>query len=351
MPPTLDSTHAAQNPDVTSAPEPTESPRISPRTGIRGRATDVAVKHSILLLIVILFIVFSILQPSTFPTTDNLRGIALDQAVAALLALSVLIVVVSGEFDLSVAYIVGFAGILAAKLTGSGMSGGPAIILTLLAGGAIGLVSGVLVSRFRVNSLIATLGVGLAVSGLSVGVSGGMTLSSGISPMFSNLANTQVLGIQTAVWAVLVVGVVMYVVLTRMPVGRKLYATGGSERVARMVGIRTRVLKTAAFIIAGLIAAFAGSMQLGISGAASPSFGTSLLLPAFAAVFLGSTSVRPGSFNVWGTVLVIILLAVGFSGLSLLGVPFWVQPVFQGVALIVGVLLSRSETRATLAAS
>jgi ribose transport system permease protein len=150
---------------------------------------------------------------------------------------------------------------------------------------------------------------------------------------------------------VLIVGLALYLVLTRMPVGRKLYAVGGSERVAQMVGIRTRVIKTAAFAAAGTVAAFAGLMQLGISGAANPSFGTSLLLPAFAAVFLGSTTVRPGSFNVWGTILTIILLAVGFSGLSLLGVPFWIQPVFQGVALIVGVLLSRSETRATLASN
>jgi ribose transport system permease protein len=292
-----------------------------------------------------------VLKPSTFPTSDNLKGIALDQAVAALLALSVLIVVVVGEFDLSVAYIVGFSGVLAAKLCGGGMSGGLSLIITLAAGGAIGLISGTLVSRFRVNSLIATLGVGLAVSGLSVGVSGGEILSTGISPLYGNLANHDFLGIQSAVWIVLVVGVVIYVVLTRMPIGRKLYATGGSERVARMVGIRTRVLKTGAFVVAGVIAAFAGAIELGISGAADPSFGTSLLLPAFAAVFLGSTTVRPGSFNVWGTILAIILLAIGFSGLSLLGVPFWIEPVFQGVALIVGVLLSRSETRASMAAN
>jgi ribose transport system permease protein len=143
----------------------------------------------------------------------------------------------------------------------------------------------------------------------------------------------------------------MYVVLVRTPLGRKMYATGGSERVARMVGIRTRLLKTGAFALAGLIAAFAGALQLGLSGAANPSYGSNLLLPAFAAVFLGSTTVRPGSFNVWGTVLAIMLLAVGFSGLSLMGVPFWVEPVFQGVALVLGVLLSRSETRASLAAN
>jgi ribose transport system permease protein len=321
------------------------------RSRARPRVADLAVRHSILLLILALFVLFSILQPATFPTADNLRGVALGQAVSALLALAVLVVVVNGEFDLSVGYVIGFAGVLAAKLTGGGMAGAPALLLTLAAGAAIGLLSGALVSRFRVNSLIATLGVGLAVSGLSVGVSGGQTLSQGVSPLFSDLARTSVLGIETAIWAVLVVGLVMYVVLVRTPLGRKMYATGGSERVARMVGIRTRLLKTGAFALAGLIAAFAGALQLGLSGAANPSYGSNLLLPAFAAVFLGSTTVRPGSFNVWGTVLAIMLLAVGFSGLSLMGVPFWVEPVFQGVALVLGVLLSRSETRASLAAN
>lgn len=347
MPRTLETASLAD--EVAAIALEGEEPSSAAPRGLPRRAADLGIRHSILVLIAALFVIFTVLKPSTFPTSDNLLGIALDEAVAALLALAVLVVVVCGEFDLSVAYIVGFAGVLAAKLSSSGMSGGFALILTLLAGGAIGLLSGLLVSRFRVNSLIATLGVGLAVSGLSVGVSNGETISSGISPLFGNMATVDVLGVEMAVWAVLILGIVMYVVLTRMPIGRKLYAVGGSERVARMVGIRTRLLKTGAFVVAGLIAAFAGSMQLGISGAADPSFGTSLLLPAFAAVFLGSTTVRPGSFNVWGTILAIILLAVGFSGLSLLGVPFWVEPVFQGVALVVGVLLSRSETRASLA--
>jgi ribose transport system permease protein len=174
-----------------------------------------------------------------------------------------------------------------------------------------------------------------------VGVSGGQILSTGIPPFITGLARTQILGFGAAAWIVLAIAAIMYVVLTKTPVGRKLYATGGSEQVARMVGIRVRLMKTMVFVIAGLLAALAGVLQLGLSGAANPSFGSNLLLPAFAAVFLGSTTVRPGFFNVWGTMLAIVLLAVGFSGLSLAGAPFWVEPVFDGVALIVGVLLSR----------
>lgn len=304
-------------------------------------------RHTILLLAIVLFVVFSLLAPTTFPSFANLQGIALSQSVAALLALAVLLVVVSGEFDLSVGYILGFSAVVAAKLSGEyGWPAGLAILVAMLAGAGFGLLSGTLVARLKVNSLIATLGVGLAVSGLSVGVSGGQTLSSGIPEFITGLARTKILGIGSAVWIVVIVAVIMYVILTKTPVGRKLYATGGSETVARMVGIRVTLLKTMVFVIAGAVAALAGVLQLGLSGAANPTYGSNLLLPAFAAVFLGSTTVRPGFFNVWGTIVAIVLLAVGFSGLSLLGMPFWVEPVFDGLALIIGVLLSRWNVRA-----
>lgn len=299
-------------------------------------------RQSILILVAVLFCVFSILAPATFPTVDNLRGLALGQSVSALLALAVLMVVVSGEFDLSAGYVLGFSAVLAAKLAGElGWSPAVAIVAALLAGAAFGLVSGTLVARLRVHSLIATLGVGLAVSGLSVGVSGGQTLSTNIPEVITSLARHRILGLEAAIWLVLVVAVVMYVVLVRTPLGRKIYAVGGSETVARMVGIRVQLLKTGMFVAAGLLAALAGLLQLGLSGAANPAYGSNLLLPAFAAVFLGSTTVSPGFFNVWGTLLAVALLAIGFSGLGLMGVPFWVEPVFDGVALIVGVLLSR----------
>lgn len=336
--------------EETTEVEKPKTPAQLRATPGKGGFLGLVRRHTILILIVLLIILFSILAPDTFPTLANFEGLALGQAVSALLALSVLLVVVVGEFDLSVGYILGFSAVLTAQLGGGlGIPAPIAILLGLAAGGVFGLLSGTLVARLKVNSLIATLGVGLAVSGISVGVSGGQTLSTNIPAMIINLARTPILGIQSAVWIVLLVAVIMYIVLTKLPSGRKLYATGGSETVARMVGIRVRLIKTTIFVAAGVLAAVAGLLQLGLSGAANPTYGSNLLLPAFAAVFLGSTTVRPGFFNVWGTMLAVVLLAVGFSGLSLLGVPFWVEPVFDGVALIVGVLLSRWNVKAARA--
>ena len=344
MPPTPDD-GATRTTDTTDAVVRVARPD---RGGILGLAR----RHTILLLIIVLFAVFSILAPSTFPTLANLLGIAVGESVAALLALSVLLVVVAGEFDLSVGYILGFSAVLAAKLGGDlGLPVPVAIVAAVAASAAFGLISGLLVARLRVVSLIATLGIGLAVSGLSVGVSGGLTLSTHIPTFITGLARTKLLGVQGVVWFVVIVAGIMYLVLTNTPIGRKLYAMGGSETVARMVGIRVRLLKVMVFVFAGLLAGVAGLLQLGLSGAANPTYGSNLLLPAFAAVFLGSTTVRPGFFNVWGTILATVLLGVGFSGLSLLGVPFWVEPVFDGLALVIGVLLSRWNVRAVRARS
>ena len=333
-------TTAAGIPDATAVPTQGAGSRTKLLSGLLQR-------HSILLLIVVLIIVFSVLAPDTFPTVANFQGLALQNSVATLLALSVLMVVVIGEFDLSVGYTLGLAAVLAAKLSSElGMSVGMTLLITIGVGTLVGLASGLLVARLKVVSLIATLGVGLAVSGITVGVSGGQTISMNIPPFFSDLVQTRILGVASAVWIVMAVAAVIYIALTRTPAGSKIYATGGSERVAEMVGIRVPLLKCVMFALAGATAALAGILQLGLAGAANPSFGANLLLPAFAAVFLGSTTVRPGIFNVVGTLLAVTLLAVGFSGLSLLGAPFWLQPVFNGSALIVGVILSKLVTSA-----
>jgi ribose transport system permease protein len=180
-------------------------------------------------------------------------------------------------------------------------------------------------------------------------VSGGQTISLGIPPAIPAFTTTLVAGLAAAVWSTLGLAVMLYLVTSHTPFGRQLFATGANERVARLAGVRTRQLKIIAFCTAGLLAAIGGLFQVGLSGAANPNYGANLLLPGFAAVFLGSTSIRPGTFNVWGAMLAILILAAGFSGLSLAGVPFWVEPVFDGLVLIVAVFFSvgRGRTEAS----
>jgi ribose transport system permease protein len=298
------------------------------------------------LMLLIVIVVFSILSPDSFATKQNAVTILQQEAVLACLALGLLLPIAVGEFDLSVGYVLGFVAVVAAKLGGdSGLPGGAIIVICILIGLLIGTFNGILTAKFKIHSLIATLGVGFAVSGGTIGVSGGTTLFKGISPIIPDLANTNILGLKSAVWIVFALAILLFIVLEFTPFGKRIYAVGGSERVARLAGVRTDAIKIAAFAIAGGMAAVAGILQLGQAGGATPSFGVNLLLPAFAAIFLGATAIKPGVFNVWGTIIAILLLAAGFTGLGLQGVPLWVEPIFDGAVLLIAVLVTRREAR------
>jgi ribose transport system permease protein len=298
------------------------------------------------LMLLIVIVVFSILSPDSFATKQNAVTILQQEAVLACLALGLLLPIAVGEFDLSVGYVLGFVAVVAAKLGGdTGLPGGAIIVLCILIGLTIGTLNGVLTAKFGIHSLIATLGVGFAVSGGTIGVSGGTTLFKGIPPIIPDLANTNILGLKSAVWIVFALAILLYIVLEFTPFGKRIYAVGGSERVARLAGVRTDAIKIAAFAIAGGMAAIAGLLQLGQAGGATPAFGVNLLLPAFAAIFLGATAIKPGVFNVWGTIIAILLLAAGFTGLGLQGVPLWVEPIFDGAVLLIAVMVTRREAR------
>ena len=146
-------------------------------------------------------------------------------------------------------------------------------------------------------------------------------------------------------WLTVVIAIVLLYVPEHTPFGRKLYAIGGSERVAFLAGIRTGRLKIVAFAWPALLVASGRCSRSARTAPQSPASGPNCLLPAYAAAFLGVTSYRPGYYNIPGAVIAILLMAVGFNGLNLLGAPFWVQPIFNGAVLIIAVVTARAEAR------
>lgn len=336
------------DPSTTEAPRDRRFKLRAPTlSGRRGDEVPLWQRYSLVLVLAAIVVVFTIVDSGTFATGENIRSVLLQETVPACIALAVLVPVIAGEFDLSVGYTLGLTAVVAAQAGNKlHLVGSEAILLALAVGLAVGLVNGILVGIFRFGSLIATLGVGLAISGVSVGISGSQTISSGIpSEIGKATTSTSLFGLADSVWITLGLALIVYLLTAHTPFGRRLFATGANEHVARLAGVRTTRLKIVAFCLAGLLASIAGLFQVGLSGAANPGYGANLLLPAFAAVFLGATSIRPGTFNVWGTVLAILILAAGFSGLNLAGVPFWVEPVFDGCVLIVAVFFSRGRGR------
>jgi ribose transport system permease protein len=168
-------------------------------------------------------------------------------------------------------------------------------------------------------------------------MSGGNVLFEGIPTSLTDIAGREVLGLPVVVFYAALLALVLWYVLEWTPMGRYLRATGSGREAARLTGVRTDKWLFLSFVIAGAIAALAGFMQTSRVGSAPPDVGPNFLLPAYAAAFLGATTIHAGRFNVWGTVVGVLVLAVGITGLNLAGAAFWVPPVFNGGALIVAV--------------
>lgn len=301
-------------------------------------------RYATLLLLLVLIVAFASLS-GQFLTVRNIQNILVVQTVLSCVAFAALLPLIVGEFDLSLGYLIGFVVMLGAYLGGAGYGAGVIVPAMLLAGTAVGFLSGMLTVTFKISSFISTLGIGILISGLTLSLSGGQVLFSGIPPFILSIGQTSFFGVAVSVWFTLLTALVLFYFLEATPTGRKFYAVGGSERVAFLAGVRTSRIKVLAFTLAGLIISIGALFELGQSGAANAGFGPNLLLPAYAAAFLGVTTYRPGYFNVPGTLVAILLLAVGFNGLNLLGAPFWVQPIFNGAVLIVAVITARSEAR------
>lgn len=292
-------------------------------------------------VLVILILVFSVLKPSTFATGSNAATIAQEQMVLLVVAMGSLLPLIVGEFDLSVGYVASTCALVEAQLAG-GNHWNPvaATIATLAVALVIGCVNAFLVVGVGINSFIATLGTGTVLSGLGSYISNDQTLFQGIPPGLSTLGSGYWHGIPIIVFAAAAFVAVTYYVLKWTPLGRYMYATGGGREAARLSGVSTSAIRASSLVVSGVFAGCAGLLDLGLVGSASASIGPELLLPALAACFLGTTMGENGRFNVFGTIIAIFLIAVGIASLEQLGAPNWVEPVFDGGALIVAVALT-----------
>jgi len=292
---------------------------------------------------IVIFVVFAIWTPDTFLTTTTLKTLLSEQAITATLAVGLTVPLAAAAFDLSVGFTLGLSSIMVSWLIGvHGFGNAEAVTLSLLTGAVIGAVNAVLINQARIDSFIATLGMGSILQAMIRWTSGDQTII-GLPPSFERIAGDELFGITLPVYYVIALGIVLWYVLEHTPVGRYVYATGGNAEAARLAGVRTRVIIFLGLVVAGVVAAFAGVLLASGSAAASPSVGPTYLLPAFAAVFLGSTQIKPGRFNIWGTILAVYVLATGVKGLQLVGAPFWIPDLFNGVALLLAVGLSKNE--------
>lgn len=296
-------------------------------------------KYALGILGLLLVLVFSLTLRSTFPTSRTVDSILSDQSTVAMLALAEMVVVAVGQYDLSVGYGLGLMELLAVGLLFRDHISWPVIvIIVLLAGAVVGALNGLLVTVARIDSFIATLGLGYVLYGIDNWYSQGEQVVGNNFPAgFANINDASLLGIPLPAIYVVILAAILWIVMDFLPAGRYMYAIGSNRRAAELSGLRVRRYTLAAFIAAGVIVAaaavvLAANLQIGESDV-----GPEFLLPAFVGALLGATTIRPGRVNVWGTVVAVLVLGIGIAGLEQVGSAFYVDPLFDGGTLIIAV--------------
>ena len=319
---------SAAAPEATRRPPKPRAPREPERFALIGVWIAVIVAFSF--------------ATDRFLTEGNIASMLGSQTVLLILALGLLIPLRVGDLDLSIAATLGLSAMLVAILNvNQGWGIVPACLAAVAAGALVGAVNGAIVVRFDINPLIVTLGMSTLLSGVVFWMSDSATIS-GIDRVLSDAVLTRtVTSVPVNFWyAVVLCGLIWYV-FDFTPLGQRLLFVGQSTDMARLNGIavgRTRLL---ALTASGTIAAIAGVVLAGTTGSADPNSSASFLLPAFAACFLGSTTLTIGRFNPWGTFIALYFIVTGTTGLQLLGAQNYVQQLFYGAALIIAVILSK----------
>jgi ribose transport system permease protein len=321
----------------------------SPPESTRG---DAARRHSLLArygeqlalpfawLLIIIF--FSIQEPDLFPTSRNLGSLLGTQTALFIVALAALLPAMAGDLDLSLGWAGAFGAMVMAVLNvNHGWGIVPSALVAIVIGAACGLFNGFVVVKLKTEPFIMTLGTGAVFQGFVLWVSDSNTITN-VSRSLSEWT------LQTKVWVIpiqffyaLAIMLVIWWVAEHTPLGVRWLFVGKSRDVARLSGIHSDRIRWGAFTAAGALAAFAAVVFVGNSGSMSPVSFSPFLLPAYAAVFLGATTIHPGRFNPIGTMIAVLFLATGVQGLRIMGADDFTQFLFYGGTLVVAVAGSR----------
>lgn len=297
---------------------------------------------SALWVLLAIIIIFSITIPRTFLSPRTWTSLLDTQSVVAIAAVGLVIPLAAGAFNLAIGAQVGVASMMVGFLLITiGMPISVAVILTLVFAAVIGLITGFIIVRFRIDSFIATMGVSSLLAATVTLLSGGRQIL-GMPASFVDFGTGRVGPFTYPFLVMIALALIVWYVLERTPLGRRVYATGGNAEAARLSGVKVGAIVIGSLAACGVLTGIAGVLVTSRLGNADPTIGPAYLLPAFTAAFLGSTQFQGGRFNVWGTVLSVYVLAAGVKGLQLSGAPTWIPDAFNGLALLVAVGLASS---------
>lgn len=291
-----------------------------------------------------LIVLFAVLKPQVFFTPLNFTNILEQLAILAMIAAVQTVVMVVGDFDLSVGSLASLTGVITAQMLVGGVDPVLAVTLGLVAGLVGGAINGFLVAFLGLSAFIATLATMTSFSGLALLLSNGTTIF-GLPESFVWLGQGRVGPIPVPVIIAVVLALIVWFVLSKTVIGRSWYAVGGNAEAARLSGVKTRYVRFTAFLVSGLGSALAGIVLTARLASAHPSAADPFMLSSIAAVFLGITLSRAGQPTIGGTAVGLGIVGVLSNGLNIMQVNSYVQQILTGLIIVLAVSLSRLSAK------
>jgi ribose/xylose/arabinose/galactoside ABC-type transport system permease subunit len=297
------------------------------------------------IVIFILWCLFLALTTEKFLTPRNILTVLQQSAIVGIVAIGEMLVMLTGAMDVSLAAIMSVGGLVAASFMINGVPPVIAIVIGVGAGGAIGLVNGLIVTKIKINAIIATLGMLSILGGLALMYTQGQTVYGPALDSIGFLSSSQVAGVRVPIIVMFALYAACSVVLSRTLFGAQLYAVGGNEKAAWLSGLRVDRIRILAFVLAGLLAGVGGVMQAARQGSATAVMGDEFLFPILTTVVLAGVSLSGGKGRVWNVLIAAIFLVTITNGMVLLGLSVNAQRVASGAILIAALSLDRLRQR------
>lgn len=301
-----------------------------------------AERYGLLVAWAAIILVLGVFKPDQMFAWNSYASMLGSNAMVVVLTLALIIPLTTGDFDLSVASVMGLSSMLIAVLNVKmGVPIGGAILVALAAGAVIGAINAFFILYFGVFSLIVTLGTGYFINGVILWLADSGTIAGVSMDLVKAVILTRFLGIPVGFYYALILTAAIWYLFQFTALGRRMLFVGRGREVARLSGVNVARVRAGALIASSVMAAFAGVLYTGMRGVADPSSALAFLLPAFAAAFLGSTAIYPGRFNAPGAFVAVFVLSTGIMGLNFLGVDSFVQNLFYGGGLVIAVAISQ----------
>ncbi|MBE4572986.1 ribose ABC transporter permease [Vibrio navarrensis] len=303
------------------------------------------IEQKSLIALLFLIVVVSFLNPNFF-TLDNILNILRQTSVNAIIAVGMTLVILTAGIDLSVGSVLALCGAFAASLVAMEVPVLIAVPTALVAGAALGAISGIIIAKGKVQAFIATLVTMTLLRGVTMVYTDGRPISTGFSDSsdaFAWFGTGYALGIPVPVWLMVVVFAAAWYLLNHTRFGRYVYALGGNESATRLSGINVDRVKIGVYAICGLLAALAGIIITSRLSSAQPTAGMGYELDAIAAVVLGGTSLMGGKGRIMGTLIGALIIGFLNNALNLLDVSSYYQMIAKAAVILLAVMVDNKN--------